>query len=58
MTHAERALLHFEADPAGAVAWLAKHKQPQPREFKWRWVAVIQNEARERVKKAEGEENG
>lgn len=55
MTHAERALLHFEANPMGAVEWLAKHKHPQPRELSARWVAVIREEARQRVKLKEGE---
>ena len=46
------ALVRFERDPKGVVAWLANQKQRHPPDQSVRWVSAIQAEARLRLERA------
>lgn len=47
------ALARFEADPRGVVSWLAQQREGQSRHLSARWVALIQAEAKERMRNME-----
>lgn len=50
------ALVRFERDPRGVVAWLAQQGQGQPPQLVERWAAAIRAEARLRIVEAEASE--